>query len=402
MRIIGLDIGRGVAFACLLDCFPTNIQAYYKQLKREKKFYQLTTDRAGVEKFLSFEPDGIVLEPTGHWYSHFWVTLAKQHNIKIFWVGHSDLDKQRGSYGFPNKRDTEDALCLAACYFDDRFIDVHGLKRFIPYYQNELIVRIREIFLEKEQLQKLRNNIVNQLRQRLSYEFPEISDRTMSISQVRGFTPVIGWLGGIHHDKRYDNKYQISVAHQLGITISDYTRSHAKILVDIEERIQQRYDWLNDAINCLEFQPYLRVFDRFSFGLDNKALLLYHCYPFEKFLVNGRNWIEYEETSEGIIQKRNRSLRKFQAFSGLSYKYRQSGDKVKRKFYGSSVVRSHLYVWAVCMVAPKRDLIKSEVGDKLRDRYQELRKSVKGKDALMRILFKATRMLFYELLNEFD
>jgi hypothetical protein len=33
------------------------------------------------------------------------------------------------------------------------------------------------------------------------------------------------------------------------------------------------------------------------------------------------------------------------------------------------------------MVAPKRDLIKSEVGNQLRDRYQELRKSVKGKDA---------------------
>ena len=117
MRIIGLDIGRGVAVACLLEHFPVNIQQHYKQLKRNKQFYKLTTSQAGVDKFLSLEPDGIVLEPTGHWYSHFWVTVAKAHNTDIYWVGHSDLDKQRGSYGFTNKRDEEDALCLAACYF---------------------------------------------------------------------------------------------------------------------------------------------------------------------------------------------------------------------------------------------------------------------------------------------
>lgn len=35
----------------------------------------------------------------------------------------------------------------------------------------------------------------------------------------------------------------------------------------------------------------------------------------------------------------------------------------------------------------------------LSDRYQELRKTVKGKDTLIRILFKTTRLLYRELLT---
>jgi hypothetical protein len=34
------------------------------------------------------------------------------------------------------------------------------------------------------------------------------------------------------------------------------------------------------------------------------------------------------------------------------------------------------------------------------DRYQDLRKSVKGKDAILRILFRLTRILSYELVKE--
>lgn len=88
----------------------------------------------------SFQPDGIVLEPSGYWYSQFWVTLARHHSIKIYWVGHTDLYCARGEYGFKNKRDNEDALCLAATYFDNSFQDARGQKRYLNYYQNELVV----------------------------------------------------------------------------------------------------------------------------------------------------------------------------------------------------------------------------------------------------------------------
>ena len=404
MRIVGLDVGRGAAVAIVLDSFPVNITRFYKLAVKQKCFYKLITSASGVAKLLSLSPDGIVLEPSGHWYAHFWVKVACIHNIKIFWVGHSDLDKLRGSYGFTNKRDTEDALCLAAIYFDDRFINSLGQRRFISYYYptEAVITRLRELFLEKEQLQKLRTNLIAQLRQRLSYEFPEAAKHTMNISPTLGFTPIVSWLATKHSNRRYDNKYARSIVHQLDIAISDYTRCHSKTIVDLETRITQNYDWLREVIVLPEFEHYLRVFERFGFGLDNQVLLLYHCYPFDKFLVDGQPWVERELGNNGKYQKRDRSLRKFQAFMGMSFKYQQSGDSNQRSYHGSSLVRSHLYVWAVCMVAPSKYgyRIKSDIGKQLSDRYRELRVTVKGKDAIIRILFKATRMLFYELLRE--
>ena len=204
MRIIGLDVGRGSAVLCCLSEFPSNILRAYRQLRKERKFYKVKCDRAGADLLLSLQPNGIVLEPSGHWYSHFWVTLAKHHGIAIYWVSHTDLYCARGEYGFKNKRDAEDALSLAATYFDTSFQDDRGNKRYLNYYQNELVVNMRELFLAKEQLQKLRTNLIAQLRQRLSYELPEIATSTLQISNARGYTPLIYWLAYNKPNARYD------------------------------------------------------------------------------------------------------------------------------------------------------------------------------------------------------
>lgn len=398
-RILGLDVGRGSAVLCCIDEFPSNILQHYKQLCNSKQFFKVDCSRAGVEKLLSFKPTGIVLEPTGYWYSQFWVTVAEKYGIDIYWIGHNDLDKLRGNYGFTNKRDEEDALCLAASYFDDRFIDIHGQKRFLKLSANQAITRVRELFNAKEQLQKIRTGLIAQLRQRLSYEFPEAARHTMKISEVKGYTPIIHWLATGIKNARYDNKYKLSVAPELGITISDYTRDHAQTIITLELRITQTVLAIALAINLPEFDGYNAVFDRFGFGLNIRALLLFNLFPFEKFLVSGKPWVEYQP-SLGKLQKRHRSLRKFQAFCGMSYKYRKSGDIVKRSFHGNGIIRSHLYIWAVCTLSRTKNIKHNALRQELSDRYQELRKSVKGKDALNRILFKLTRMIFYELVKE--
>jgi hypothetical protein len=400
MNIIGLDVGKNYAVLCCLIEEPVNIQQYFKE--HRSSFEKLPTNIVGVRKLLGFKPNAIVLEPSGHWYSHFWYRVAVQNEIEVFWVGHADLDKQRGSYGFKNKRDEEDALCLAATYFDSRFIDRHGNKRFLDYYHQETISSLRELFLAKEQLAKLRSNLIAQIKQRLSYEFPEIAGKNFKISSLQGFTPIIGWLAGINNQRRYDNLYRNSIAPELNITISQYTRDHARTLVDIEQRITNHYEQLTVILAAEQFIPYHRVFDSFGFGLDNRALLLAYIYPIERFLVNDKCWIEWEE-SRGKMQKRDRSLRKFQSYIGLSYKIAQSGDKTSRSFNGSSSIRAHLYAWAVCQIAPSKlgYRVKTDIGKQLSSRYQIMRNEmkVKGKDALIRILFKASRMLFYELVN---
>ncbi len=91
MRIIGLDVGRGSAVLCCLDEFPDIILQHYRLLRKDRQFYKVNCDRIGADKLLSLQADGIVLEPSGHWYSQFWVTLAKHHNLAIYWVSHTDL-----------------------------------------------------------------------------------------------------------------------------------------------------------------------------------------------------------------------------------------------------------------------------------------------------------------------
>ena len=61
-------------------------------------------------------------------------------------------------------------------------------------------------------------------------------------------------------------------------------------------------------------------------------------------------------------------------------------------------------MWAVCQIAPAKYgyKVNTPIGRQLSDFYRSLRteRKVKGKDALTRILFKATRMLYFELLSE--
>ncbi len=85
----------------------------------------------------------------------------------------------------------------------------------------------------------------------------------------------------------------------------------------------------------------------------------------------------------------------------MAHRFRQSGDYEGKSFGGSTIVRSHLYIWAVSVVAPGRQKIPDDIGLKLSSRYQELRKTVKEENALIRILFLTTRLLYRELIKQF-
>lgn len=411
MIIVGLDVGRASVVAAALDSFPVNPKRYFSQHRKE--FVRLKTDAEGVERLEAMSPTGLVMEPTGTWYAAFWRELARARNIPIYWVGHSDLAAFRKSYGFINKRDDEDAFSLAAMYYDDRFIDGLGRKRFLTF-EAGAIADVRETFLELEQLDKIKSAMVAQIRQRLAKEFPETCQRSTEISPKLGFSPFWGWLASLHTYSRIEREYERSVALAVGIRISQHTRDHALAICQLELRESNTERRLAELLQLPEFQPYLKVFRLFGFGLRNQALLLFLVYPFEKFLVDGCPWIEWEETEKGKVQKRHRSLRSFQAYLGLAYTIQESGDKKQKKFGGSDMCRSHLYMWAVdliCVAEGKR--LKTEIGQALGAKYDSLRKwelkggkrvagtdGVAGRDAIMRVLFRATALLFKELCKE--
>jgi len=355
------------------------------------------------------------MEPTGFWYSQFWYRLALFHNIKVYWVGHKDLADQRGSYGFTNKSDEIDALCLAATYFDNRFIDEHGRQRFLKNYLPEEILKVRECFYACEQLDKIRNAMINQLRQRLAAEFPEIATYTFSRQGKYDYSPALGWIAGIREHKRLENIWNRSESKKLGLGISPYTREHAKTIVDLEVRLTGIERQLKEEMELEHFSFYMKVFDLFGFGLTVKSLLLLHCYPFERFLINGKPHIEKAiskpHTKDGKKYPggkqvvKHLSLREFQAFLGLAYSKFESGTSKKtRKFHGSKLIRTHLYAFIMARLAVgKSRRVQTPLGEKLGNNYQALKaKGIHGKDAILRTEFTLTRYLFYELYREFE
>jgi hypothetical protein len=399
MIILGIDVGRGSAVGFVLEFFPSNAKQHFTS--HRQNILRLVPHEKSISLIESIAPDAMVLEPTGSWYSQFWARVAKKYKIALYWVGHGDLAAQRKSYGFINKRDDEDAYCLALCWFDPTFIDARGNKRFLRFYDRDRINEIRNNFYDLEQLDKLRTSMVNQLRQRLALEFPEVQRRVFRASTKLGYSPMIGWLASCHHYARIENTYKRSISQSLGIEISDYTRAHALAIVELELRAKSIETWLDRAIAHSDFIPYLRAFEKFGFGPRLSTLLLIRIYPFEKFLVGGVPWIEKEINVEGKPQTRYRSLRSFQLYLGIGYRWTQSGDKTIRTLGGSSVCRAHLYIWCFDRIAPEGNRrLQTPIGRVLGEKYDKLRRGdvkIAGKDAIVRVLYKATKLLFDEL-----
>ena len=206
------------------------------------------------------------------------------------------------------------------------------------------------------------------------------------------------------------NLHAKSAARAIGIEISEYTKQHAKKICELQKQLDQKERDLALLMQSEEFAPYLKVFKNFGFGLRNQALLLCQCYPFNRFLLDGKPWVTYDDgvNKQGVptSQKRHRSLRSFQLFLGLGYTEKQSGDKKVKALGGSDVTRASLYAWTLTSVLPDRRKT-SWLGKKLEEVHDEgwtltgLKESkISGKQKIIRILFKVTRMLFYELYNE--
>lgn len=410
MNIVGLDVGRNNVTACLVNEFPASTEQKFDELKDANKIIRCFADKQGVDRFLGLEPCAVVMEPTGMWYSSFWKQLCNYHSIPIYWIGHNQLKAKRDSYGFKNKSDDEDAYCLALTYFDTQFVDYHGNKRYLKFADGA-VSKIRDLFFECEQLDKVLNSLINQSRQRLTLEFPEVSQKQAKVSEKLKFSPQWGYIAGEHDYTRMKNIETKSVAREIGIEISEYTKKHARRITDLQQQLSQTEAELDKLLALPEFANYLKVFKQFGFGTRTASLLMFQCYPLDKFLLDGEVWVinKKGKSKEGIpkLQKRHKSLRSFQLFLGLGYTKQQSGEGLKMKLGGSDICRSHLYAWTHATVIPARNdnkwlnkKLNETNADKEHCTLQAIKDSKqKYKQKINRINFKITRLLFYELVK---
>lgn len=394
-KIAGLDVSRNFADIAILCCFPTISPLQYFEGHKNEICHRLSCDRSGIEKLASLTPSEIILEPTGYWYSGFWVNAARTLGIKINWVSHQEVKYHRHHYGFKNKDDRSDAFTMALMYFDIGARDELGNPRFIKDYQCDRVEQVRLLWHEREQTSKNMNNNIRQLRQRLLIEHPEIAQKDFTYKGKHGVNPTLGHIAKMFSHNR--------IPQTVGIGISSYSRTHAADIIAMRERIDRQEQKL-EALLAL-WGDYDRAFKSFGFGVSLRSLMLIHCYPIERFYVAGA---PYWRDGHDI------SLRRFQAFLGLSFTYERSGagaadsKKIKRKWHGSEVVRSHLYAHALVMICSTKIPPRSEVIVTLRNAWHHKRtdpvggKSYPpfkafGKDGICRLLFYEVRLLYQQL-----
>jgi hypothetical protein len=302
-----------------------------------------------IDLIQELAPDVIVMEPTGVWYSKIWAEIARQLSIEVKWIGHQDLAARRVAYGFTDKDDRTDAFSLALTYYDPAF----GDDRWIEW-RSSLADDIHQRILEIKAIETLTNPAINQLRQRLKYEFPEIADRCNKIG-VNGYAPWIGWLAGIQTYKLIENEYDRSIARQLSIEISDFTRQQASRITGMQIHKTQLEAELIELFKSPELTPYIKIMDKIGFGVHVKAAVLSNIYPFEKFLEDGKPAIERWIDDSGRHHKRDRSKAAFQLSLGMGKRLIESGSTSHWEYAGSGLCRKMLHCWAVGQVLTQHD-----------------------------------------------
>ena len=423
MKILGIDVSRNWAIVVLLCEFPAISPLQYSKsigepikgysrIKGNTQLneiaYKLECNAEAIEIIKSLEADAIILEPTGYWYASFWVNCAKKLGMDIYWISHQQTKINRQHYfKTKNKDDYLDALTIALTYFDKSGLDDLGNPPILNNYDHDSIDLLRRTFHEREQLDKNKNSLINQLRQRLCCEFPEIAQRDFEYIGVKGCNPTLGHIAGLTKNPR--------IKATAGTGVSEYSQLLANDIIMYQTRISIKEEELSAILELEQFQAYFQVFEHFLFGTVTQSLLLLHCYPIERFLVNGK---PYFRGNHDI------SLRKFQAYLGLGYSYQISGDtsakqdKVKKSWKGSDLMRSHLYAHALVTICPNKPA-KTEIISKLKHSWlnprlhvyydhengQRIEKKKElpsfkalGKDGLCRLLFYETRLL-YQLLT---
>lgn len=445
LTILGIDVSKNSITTHILSKYPKGgLQSYWNKTRNKSSslypaFYSNPDVRKKQKSAFDFadyltevKPDYAILEPTGNHYSRLWASILKKLEIKILWVGHVELRRYRGGKNLPNKSDPADALAMAAYGHDpDHQLENGELNmRYFLMHQPESINKLRDLCQQLEHLNRVQSPIANYGRQLLSWQFPEVA-HSKSISNKSGLVPPLwGWLAkrpeiSTSGKTRLDNFYKKSVARQYEIEIDPILELHADWMCDISLYEQYLESQIREMLTQPEFAPYIKVFDKFGFGLRVRGRLLTRIYPFESFLgVDGRPVIEYEvrevkkterdrKNGETIVKrlagetkriKRNRSRDTFKMRLGMGTTLEQSGDGLVEKASGSSLCRISLWQYILTGVEtgrlPDNELTKELINyrDSLKANVTEQgEKLLGGKHIQGKLMSKVTNLLFTEL-----
>lgn len=337
-KIAGIDVSRNKISVCVLDRIP--------DLKRGKKptILEFKADAEGIANFLALEFDAAIMEPTGGHYSRIWAHHLEKAGRQIRWVGHWEVASYRESWKTFNKSDKLDAIAMA-CYGIERW-DKDWL------FINPEHGRLRELYLQLQSFNRIKNPIVNRLRQQLCHEWPEVSEREVARVWLRSTPPGL-WNSIVGN---WTEKWRKESQRSIGTGISSFSQGLARQLCELEVQEYQLELALVEELKKACYAPYLKVFEQYEIRDRTAVALLSVIFPIQKFLQpNGKPIIEKVTTRNGKTATRNRSLAAFKLSCGVGMVWHQSGSFEGWVPGGRADIRSALWRWCktVIIMLPK-------------------------------------------------
>lgn len=390
-RICGIDICKLSVVACVLEERPTEP----RQSIYDETFYEFRADVSGLQGLMALAPDIAVMEPTGVKYAKMWGTQLARMGVDVRLVGNDKLRYYAlHSLQFEDKNDDYDAYALACYGFDY----LNSERRFLQE-RDRVIVRIRQLVLRLAHLNRVQSPIINNMRQDLAWQFPEIAGR--QVQRRANCVPIFyTWLAGEKKDKRYEEQYQNSA----GLGLTDTVVAHAKRLCDLQREEMRIEAELSELMKDERFKPYREVFAKFGFGKRVEAMILSQIFPIESYMgEDGLPEVKMRKgRNSGKPTARHLSRRRFQKALGVAPSENSSGDKLGGGVVGGSdLCRVALWQWVFTAIEPKKRRLNNGIMDKLGEKLDH--EKTQGRPVRLirsRVSSKAGEILFKELVNK--
>jgi hypothetical protein len=327
MTIVGLDCGKCSVHVCVLERMPYDIKRFagkYDPLILESKWDDL-------KKLLTLG-DTYAIEPTGA-YSRIFIDFLRQNGKRVLLVYDHRITAYRILKGLLNKNDKPDALAIAA--FTMEHLDQPTA--FINFQQSELRDAFNNLCAVRRGMQWPQSN----LGLRLCYEVPEwVSIYEGSKRKwLEQKTPAL-WRFIAGEPTYNQRRREAELSETCGSGLSDHSQQLAKQLLYWCAQEFSAEQILTDCLNSQEYEPYQRVFDQFSMGPFIRAGILTVSYPMNRFLVEGRENIDYirgpKTKRPSGRTKRNHSQAAFKLYNGLGRVENKSGKSQYSEIKGGS------------------------------------------------------------------
>ncbi|QKD80782.1 transposase [Thermoleptolyngbya sichuanensis A183] len=306
---LGLDVSKSSATYCLLSELPENPKTFASR-QRPKK---IEATEAGRAELLALKFEVAILEPTGA-YSRIWRHWLRQAGREYRLVGHWELKSYREGWKFASKTDKLDAIALA----------MYGLERRDRpgAFLLERDTTLSDLVLLHSHLNRQKNGFQNNLRQRLTYEAPELAGRRWARNWGGGVPGALRAIAG-----EPTPKWERELSESVGTGIGVDAAALARILIAIEVEEIAVEQAIEAELEKPQYDRYMRAAAGCGFSLWLSANLIGSIYPFEQFLEGGRRRIVHQHTRENNVRvRKDESLRAFKLACGMGLVWVQSGD----------------------------------------------------------------------------